>query len=108
MSSPLPCEADRGPETLLGRYRLEVISGNDQCIEHHSENQAIARYSGKWKLIGSLGSGNFGHVLFHENTVSGEVRAVKEITGGKREWENREIECMILVEDVNGINPYQV
>lgn len=78
MSSPLPCETDRGPETLLGRYRLEVISGNDQCIEHHSENQAMARYSGEWKLIGSLGSGNFGHVLFHENTVSG-----KENYGGK-------------------------
>lgn len=101
MSSQLSCDEDRGSGTLLAAYRLEVVTCDDQCIEHYSENQLIAKYGGEWELKGCLGSGNFGHISLQDNPRSDRVRAVKKITMGKRKWQNREMECLILVKDVN-------
>lgn len=86
----------------LNKYRLSGTTVTECETRHESGGQEVMQYVGTWVREGDscVGSGSSGLVYLERNTSTNKLRAVKQLSRGFR-WQAREMECMILVKNVN-------
>lgn len=100
ISSPVN-DSIRETSPLLAGYRQTVVTSTASAIQHSSSNTAVAKYNGTWNRGQTIGGGRFSEVFLSQEAGSRQVRAVKEITSGRSDWVDREIQCMIVLKNVN-------
>ncbi|KAL0631733.1 Mitogen-activated protein kinase kinase kinase 1 [Maublancomyces gigas] len=101
-SSPVD---DSGQETspLLAGYRQTVVASTASGTQHASSNTAVAKYNGTWNRGQIIGGGKFSEVFLSQEASSRQVRAVKEIMRGRSDWVDREIQCMIVLQNFSDL-----
>lgn len=104
----------RGRESVMPEnidrkdYKLDVTvtvnpdnEANINSTQHNSGGKEVTKYTGTWVRQKVLGIGHFGAVYLEKHTSTEELRAVKQLMKGAAAWHDREIDCMILVKNVN-------
>lgn len=88
--------------TNLNKYRLSGTTVTEYETRHESGGQEVMEYVGTWvrERDSCVGSGSSGFVYLERNTSTNKLRAVKQLSRGFK-WQAREMECMILVKNVN-------
>lgn len=104
-SSSPAYDPDQNLSPLLASYQQTVVASTVSGIKHESSNIAVAKYNGIWNRGQTIGAGRFGEVFLSKKSIAigRELRAVKEIVSGRKDWVDREMECMIVLKNVNPI-----
>lgn len=96
--SPPP---DRDISANLVMYQQTIDHSFPAATVHQSSNSVVSMYNGTWTRGLTIGTGQFAEVYISNNSAGPQQRAVKEISRGRSDWIDREIECLAVLRNVS-------